>query len=68
MLDFVEIIDTDHHSFIIDVNLKDYFNTEIESNDKINPSRLNSSRLSHRKQFYKIIEEMLIVMRLDLTV
>ena len=49
LIDFGEIIETDHRDFAVDFDLKTYFKIEIESLDNIDYSKLDSSRLSYYK-------------------
>ena len=42
MVNFKEIIVTDHHGHIIDTNLSEYFRVKNEGSDKIDSMQINS--------------------------
>ena len=54
-----KIIIADHREYIIDIHLEDYFNLSIAEIDKIENSRINSRKLSHRTKFVEKVEELL---------
>ena len=47
LLDFNDIVFTDHRRYITDVNIEEYFGTQLSNYDKINHVVLNPSRRSH---------------------
>ena len=78
MLEFVEgsklyetnnIINTNHRSYVIDLNIEQYFEVEIGSYDKIDQWLLNLNKRSYRERFQEYIEgllnKFLIEVRLD---
>ena len=65
MLSFEEIVFSDHRSYVIDVNLEEYFEDTFSSWDKIDKVLLNPSRKSHQEKFCKVIEEQLDMYQLE---
>jgi len=47
LLDYNQIIFSDHRSYIIDVNIKDYFNNQLSQWEKIKHVILNPTKCSH---------------------
>ena len=54
-----DIIFTDHRSYIVDINIEDYFNNQLSGWDEINRVMLNPSRRSHRIKFTQSLDEQL---------
>ena len=54
-----DIIFTNHRSYIIDINIEDYFNDQLSSWDEINRVMLNPLRRSHRIKFTQSLDEQL---------
>jgi len=52
-----DILYSDHRSYIIDVNLEEYFNDQFSSWNDSQQVIINPSRKSHREKFTNIIEE-----------
>jgi hypothetical protein len=59
MIDYNEILITDHREYIIDIYLDDYFDISLDNIDKIDDSRINSRKLTHRTKFIEKIEDLL---------
>ena len=53
LINYNQFIETDYHSYLIDINLKLYFELDHFDIDKVLSSQLNSKRLSYREKFYK---------------
>ena len=54
-----EILDTNHRGYIIDIDLKEYFDQEFSSWNQINKSLLDPEKGSHREKFKELVEKML---------
>ena len=54
-----EILDTDHCGYVVDIDLKEYFNQEFSSWDQINKSLLDPGKRSHREKLEELIEKTL---------
>ena len=54
-----EILDTDHRRYVVDIDLKEYFDQEFSSWDQINKSLLDPGKRSHREKFKELIEKTL---------
>ena len=65
MTDFNEIIETNYHSYLIDIGIEQYFQTQIDNINKIDYSKLDSSRRLHRIKFIEAIKELTISIELD---
>ena len=59
LLSYAEIVMLDHQSYVIDVNLEEYFEDNFSSWNKINRVMLNHSRRSYREIFCEVLEEQL---------
>jgi len=59
------IVLSDHHVYLVDVNLEQYFSKQFSSWDGINRSVLNSARRSHREKFVQVVEQQLDVMHIE---
>ena len=65
LLECKEIILTDHRSYLMYLNLEDYFQDQMSSWDEINKVMLNPSRKSHREKFVQSIEDQLEHLNLE---
>ena len=54
-----EILDTDHRRYVVDIDLKEYFDQEFSSWDQINKLLLDPGKRSYREKFEELIEKML---------
>ena len=59
LLDYNDIVESDHKGYLIDVAIEDYFSDDVGEWDNINKVMLNPARRSHRKLFVKLLEEQL---------
>ena len=59
LLEINEIIDTNHQSYIVDVNMEHYFSKEFSEWDIIDRYLLNSSRHSYKEAFKEYADEIL---------
>ena len=59
MVDFTEILTTDHRGYITDIAIEDYFQIRSFKVDKINNTRINSRKLSHHTKFVTNVEELI---------
>jgi len=57
LIDFKEIIDTDHRGFIFDININEYFTIEASMYDKIENNNLDPTKRSHRIKFIEKLDE-----------
>lgn len=60
-----EFVITDHRSYVIDINIQDYFDDEFSMWNQINKAKLNPSRKSHRATFYEELEYQLDIYNLE---
>ena len=65
---FDTVIDTDHRSFLIDINLQQYFQEEFSKWDTINKCVINPNRRSYREKFKQFADEMLDMILLKRTI
>ena len=65
LLDYNEIVESDHKAYVIDIALEDYFHVEISDWDNINKVMLNPARRSHREQFIETLEQQLNLYMLE---
>ena len=65
LLDFEELIISNHQEFIVDLDLEEYFNTISSYYDDIDYSKLDSSRKSYRKKFCDVLEVEIIMRNID---
>ena len=59
LINFNEVIFTDHRGYITDLALEKYFNVEGNYADKLQVNRLNSRRLSYWTKFVGKAKELL---------
>jgi hypothetical protein len=59
VLEYNDIVETDHRSYVIELALEDYFNEELSEWDKINKVMLNPARRSHRDKFVTELDKQL---------
>jgi len=59
------LIISDHQGFIVDLDLEEYFNTTPSYYDKVDYSKLDSSRKSYRIKFYNMLEAEIIKRNID---
>jgi hypothetical protein len=64
LIDFDEIIITDHRGFMFDINIKEYFNISASKRDRSESRRLNLTNRKHREQFKDTLEKYLKEMKL----
>jgi len=57
IVDFNDIVISDHRGFIFDVDIKEYFNINSSKYDTNNHVRLNPTKRSHRLKFQEKLEE-----------
>ena len=68
MVECNKVLTTNYCRYIIDVDIKAYFETNKSILDKIDYSRLSSMRKSHRKIFAEGIEQITIDHNLDILI
>ena len=66
MIDFNNIILTDHCGYITDINLENYFQMDGNQVNNPNRSRINSRKLLHRTKFEEKVNEMIDLIGLEL--
>ena len=57
MYEINEILDTNHHGYVVDIDLKEYFDQEFSSWDQINKSLLDLEKRLHREKFKELIKK-----------
>ena len=57
LLDANEVLLTDYRSYLVDINLERYFETNLSPWDQINRRIVNLARRSHREISNELIEE-----------
>ena len=65
LLDYNEIVETDHRGYVVDIALDEYFELEFSSWDHINKVMLNPSKRSHRERFVETLENQLNTCQLE---
>ena len=65
LLDYNDIVESDHKGYLIDVAIEDYFSDDIGEWDNINKVMLNPAYRSHREMFFKSLEEQLDIYLLE---
>ena len=65
LLDFEELIISNHRGFIVDLDLEEYFNTIPSYYDEVDYSKLDSSRKSHLIKFCDVLEVEIIKRNID---
>jgi len=60
-----EIVPSDHRSYLVDFNAKEYFNVNISKWQEINHVKLNPSRRSYREMFADELEAQLEIYNLE---
>jgi len=65
LMNYNEIVESDHRAFMIDVDIEEYFNDEFSGWDKINRVMINPARKSHRQKFQEVIEEQLEIYNIE---
>jgi len=65
LINYNEIIESDHRAFMIDVDIEEYFEDEFRGWDKINKVMLNPARKSHRQKFQEVIEKELEIYNIE---
>ena len=61
-----EIVESDHKSYLIDIDLNEYFEDEFCEWDEVNKTILNPSRRSHREKFIKEVERQLNIYQIEI--
>ena len=57
LLDYNDIVESDHWACIIDVDIEEYFKDKFSRWDNINCVMLNPVRRSYRETFKEVIED-----------
>ena len=57
LMNYNEIVETDHWAYVIDVDIKEYFDKAFSGWDNINRVMLNLARRSYKNAFVESIEE-----------
>ena len=65
IIEWNKIIDTDHQGIMVDINIEQFFGREINDPDNIGYPALDSSRISHRKQFIELVEKRLDIIPIE---
>ena len=65
LMNYNEIIESDHRAFIVDIDIEEYFKDEFSGWDNINRVMLNPARKSHRQKFKEVLEEQLEIYNLE---
>ena len=67
LLESYELIPLDHHRYIIDLNLEDYFEDALTIVEKISYKMINLSSIIHREKFKEAVEKRMEVMNFEQT-
>ena len=67
LLESCEIIPSNHHGYIIDLNLEDYFEESLTVIDKMSFQMINPSRKSHRQKYKEELEKIIDIMNFETT-
>ena len=59
LVDYNEILLTDHIEYLFDINMQEYFNSKSFNISKIDSSKLNSKWQSHRNKFAEKVDELI---------
>lgn len=65
LVNYSEIVESDHRGYIIDVAMEDYFEMEFSQWDNIDKVMLNPSKRSHRETFVEEIERQLEIYNIE---
>ena len=65
LLDYNDILESDHRGYVINSAIEDYFNKELCEWDNLNKVMLNPARRSHREKFAELLEEQLDIYLLE---
>jgi len=65
LINYNQIIESDHRGYLIDINLEQYFKINQFNVNKISSSQLNSRRLTHKEIFCKKVKEYIQVTNLQ---
>ena len=65
LLEYNEIVESDHRVYMIDITIDEYFQAEFSEWDNINKVMLNPARRSHRERFIKSLGEQLNLYQLE---
>jgi hypothetical protein len=57
IVDFDEVIPTDHRGFLIDIDFEEYFNIKPSTYDKSESRKLNPNNRRHREKFKEVLEQ-----------
>ena len=58
-------MDTNHYGYVVDIDLKEYFDQEFSSWNQINKLLLDPGKRSHREKFEELIEKTLDSMDIE---
>jgi len=51
LLEHSKVVNTDYRSYVIDVNLEQYFDKEFSGWDKINKEMIDTNKMTHQEKF-----------------
>ena len=68
LLEINEVVNTDHHSYLINTNLEMYFDKEFSGWDKINKRMLDLNKRTHQKKFKEFTNELLDTIPIEDTI
>ena len=57
LLDFKDVVDSDHRGFIFDLDVYQYFSVEANEYDKTDNITLNPTKRSHRRKFQEKVNK-----------
>jgi len=64
LLEVNDIIITDYHTYLVDINFEKYFQAQLSSWDNINRRIIDSVCRSYRTEFCKIVEDQMEIFNL----
>ena len=57
LMNYNDIVELDHHTYMIDADIEEYFKDEFSRQDNVNRVMLNLAKRSHREKFNEVIED-----------
>ena len=59
VIDFKEYITTDYQDYLVDISIQEYFELQNFQLDKLDSSKLDSRRATHKTKFKEKLEELI---------
>ena len=65
LIEINEVVNSDYHSYIIDIDFNQYFNQKSNIIDIVQFEMLNLSRKTHKDQFCEVINKIIEIMHFE---